>query len=117
MAEVPHVWPGRQWHVGETGSVFTWDIQDDGIAADLSNVDTVTFTAYLNADGVFDDTPKINAAACLFNVTTSVVTYQPITADMDTEGRYVGQLTFTMVDDSVITSDWFEYRIFPNLPG
>lgn len=113
MTETAKRWPGRQWHVGETGSTFVWDIKDNGEAADMSNVAGVTLSTFAKSTRV----PKIEDGACVIDVDAATVTYHPAANDMDTSGKFRGQLKFTMNDASEIKSDWFEFEIQRNLPA
>jgi len=77
--------------VGDTSRPWRFRLRSEG---DEYAIPTgFSFTLYMVADDADEgDDPKINAATCTFTDNDDSVYFQPEASDVDTAGRYHGQL-------------------------
>ncbi len=77
--------------VGDTSRPWRFRLKSEGRAYAIPA--GYSFTLYMVAvDAAEGDDPKINASPCTFTATEDSVYFQPEAGDVDTAGRYRGQL-------------------------
>jgi len=79
----------KEVHVGDIGTVFEIELQDDGVAVDLSNVNT--------ASVIFQKPDKTSVTKTgTVDVDSSLVKYTTISGDLDQAGRWKLQVLVQM---------------------